>query len=357
MKKVGFIGCGWRSETYFRIIKSLPEEFTISGIFCHTQKSVEKMDRMGLGPVFTDLEAFLNEAHDFVFMLIPRKENVSYLEKVLAKGFPVLMETPPAGNLEELIKVYELKQQYHGKIQVAEQYFLQPYHQAVQTLVKNDVIGEVSNLRIAMMHDYHGISVMRKLLGADRDMAATVTGHGYEFPVQYHAGREGLHIGSETIRKDHRKVAEFTFANGTVGFFDFADEQYFNYFRSRHINVQGLKGEIDDYDVAYLNEKGRPVRTHLMRQDFGLDSNLEGYQHQGMLFNGEMIYENPVEARLADDEISMAMILRGMAAYVDGGEEIYPIEDGLQDMYLTLVMDEAIATGKAVTTEKQIWNQ
>ena len=162
------------------------------------------------------------------------------------------------------------------------------------------------------------------------------------------------------MRTDGRKVASFAYDDGRVGFFDFAGEQYFNYFRSRHLNVQGTCGEINDYDVAFWNGS-MPVAARLERQDTGKDSNLEGFFHRGFTWNGEMIYKSPfagyTEARLTDDEIAMGSLLLGMERMIETGEEIYPLAEALTDTYLFMKMDEAIRTGAPVHTEKQIWER
>ena len=74
--------------------------------------------------------------------------------------------------------------------------------------------------------------------------------------------------------------------------------------------------------------------------------------------NGEILYRNPYvqeDVRLNDDEIAMARILDGMAAYAAGGEEIYPLREALQDTYLHLMLDESIRRGEAVETQTQNW--
>ena len=334
----------------------MPEEFEISGVlFRDPQKAAAFTE----APAFTDLEEFLRQDHDMIFILIPRSAVLPYIEKCVAAGFPVLVETPPGNGVEELKKVWEIQQKYQANIQVAEQYFLQPYHKAVRALVDQGVLGEVSNIRISMAHDYHGISVMRRLLGVGEQIC-TVAAQKFEFPVLFHCGRGGLIPGAETVRCDSRKVASFTFENGKVGFFDFADEQYFNYFRSRHLQVQGTHGEINDYAVSWWNGQ-MPVAASLERQDTGRDSNLEGFFHRGITFNGQFVYEDPfakyTEARLTDDEIAMGSLLLGMKRLIETGKSIYPLKEALQDTYLYLMMDEAIRLGQPVRTEKQPWNE
>ena len=355
--KIGFIGNGWRTRGYLRIVRQVPEKFEVSGILFRNAEKAALFEKEYPGKTYTDIDTFLKQDHDMVFLLLPREVVPAYVEKILEAGFPLLVETPPGDGIEGLVKTWELNQKYRAKIQVAEQYFLQPYHKAVRALVDQGVLGKVSNLRISMAHDYHGISLMRRLLSAG-DLPCTITAQSYRFPVLDHIGRGGLTADADGIREDSRKVAAFNFDNGTTGFFDFAGAQYFNYFRSRHLNVQGTHGEINDYDVWYWNGH-LPVYARLERQDTGKDSNLEGYFHRGFSWNGEFIYDCPfapfTEARLTDDEIAMGSLLLGMERLIETGEEIYPLKEALQDSYLYLMMDEAIRTGAPVRTTKQIW--
>jgi len=359
--KIGFIGNGWRTEGYWKIVRQMPDVFEISGVLFRNAEKAAAYNAKYPGKAYTDLDTFLELDHDFIMMLIPRRNVLEYLEKIVAKGFPVLLETPPCNGLEELNKVYELKKKYDAKIQVAEQYFLQPYNHAVLSICEQGYLGKISNVRVNFAHDYHGISVMRKLL-KDQGEPCTITAQKFNFPVLWHCGRNGLDTtDTEKIVNDGRKIANFVYDDGRVGFFDFADEQYFNYFRSRHLQVQGTHGEIVDNQVVYMNEAMHPVTSQLMRQDLGLYSNLEGYSHRGMLFNGQIIYQSPFakypDVRLNDDEIAMGNLLLGMDEYVKTGVDIYSLEDALQDTYLYLKMDEAIATGAPVRTERQPWNQ
>ena len=357
--KIGFIGNGWRANGYWRIVRQVPEKFEVSGVLFRSARKAAEYSRQYPEKAYTDIDDFLGQDHDMVFILLPRGVLLPYIEKCLAAGFPLLIETPPADGLNQLREVWALQQKYGAKIQVAEQYFLQPYHKAVRALADQGLLGNISNLRIAMAHDYHGISVMRRLLGAG-DKPCVISARQFSFPVLRHCGREGLVRGADTVCNDRRKVASFAFEGNKVGFFDFADEQYFNYFRSRHLNVQGPLGEINVYDVSFWNGTV-PVTARLERQDMGKDSNLEGYFHRGITWNGEMIWESPFarfpEARLTDDEIAMGSILLGMERMLRTGKEIYPLADALMDTYLFLKMDEAIRSGRPVKTERQVWEE
>ena len=47
-------------------------------------------------------------------------------------------------------------------------------------------------------------------------------------------------------------------------------------------------------------------------------------------------------ARINDDEIAVTDLLAHMKQYVETGKEFYPLREGLQDAYLSFLMDEAV---------------
>ena len=69
------------------------------------------------------------------------------------------------------------------------------------------------------------------------------------------------------------------------------------------------------------------------------------------------IYKNPFKnARFNDDEIAVATCMMKMGEYVKTGQEFYSLREALQDMYISLKMDEALANpNKEIRTETQIW--
>ena len=223
--KVGLAGTGWRAQMYVRVMKALGEEFEVSAVYVHSESSREREEKNFPGKVYTDYDEFLATKPDCVVFMLKYGAALPFAEKAMEQGIPVLCETPPAATVEELQAWYQAKEKYNGKVQVAEQYCFQPYYQALIHMIDQGKLGTISNLDISQAHDYHGMSVMRRLLGTGMENCR-ITARTYDFPVNYHCGREGLHKGEKTI-VDTRKRAEFVFPDGKVGFFDFAGEQYF----------------------------------------------------------------------------------------------------------------------------------
>lgn len=356
--KVGLAGTGWRAQMYVRVMKALGEEFEVSAVYVHSESSREREEKNFPGKVYTDYDEFLATKPDCVVFMLKYGAALPFAEKAMEQGIPVLCETPPAATVEELQAWYQAKEKYNGKVQVAEQYCFQPYYQALIHMIDQGKLGTISNLDISQAHDYHGMSVMRRLLGTGMENCR-ITARIYDFPVNYHCGREGLHKGEKTI-VDTRKRAEFVFPDGKVGFFDFSGEQYFNYFRTRHLTLQGDCGEVHDQQAAWLGQDGYPVRGSIQRDELGQYSNLEGYGMRSLRLNGEILYRNPYadrDLRLTDEEIAVAQMMEGMKTYVETGKEVYPLEEALQDTYLFLMMDEAAKEGKEIQTQDQCWKK
>ena len=80
--------------------------------------------------------------------------------------------------------------------------------------------------------------------------------------------------------------------------------------------------------------------------------------HRYISFRGERIYENPFPgARINDDEIAVTDLLAHMKQYVETGKEFYPLREGLQDAYLSFLMDEAVKNpGKEIISTSQSWS-
>ena len=353
MYKIGIIGNGWRAKTYLTIINQLPNLFKLEGIYIRDKVKADEFSKNHSNNVFTDINDFYKREYDFIIIAIPRKSVLQQLEQAFINKVPVLCETPPCDGLDQLEKLWLLKQKYNAKIQVAEQYFCQPYNRALLKLVNSGKLSEISNVSLSMAHDYHSISLMRKFLNIKMENCK-IKAMEYDFPVIRTCDRQGVRFDGE-ISNTKTILASFNFENKKTGFHRFHSEQYFNYLRSRHINIQGLKGEINDFNVSYLNDKNIAVEGKIVRKNLGEYSNLEGYSLHSIQLNGEVLVENPfINARLSDEEIAMAILMKGMGEYVHGGKEIYPLEDALQDTYLYLLMHQAVTDGE-IETSKQIW--
>ena len=356
--QVGFIGSGWRAHGYMRVIREFSHRMEVAGVLVHSTQSREKMEQEYPGRVYTDLDRFLQRPYTFVAVMVPGSQALSYNAALMSRGIPVLSETPPGMGVRELNECFALKQKYNARIQVTEQCHQRPYYQAVLSLIRKGQLGKIWCVHMGILHDYHAMSIIRHALGIGFENCR-IDARSYKIPVHYHCGREGMHPERpDNLVKDTRKRAEIVFGTGQMAFYDFSDEQYFNYFRKKHLFIQGETGEIADLDVAYLGEDDLPVTGKIERDALGEYENLEGCGLRSLKMNGQILYRNPYineDVRLSDDEIAMARILDGMADYVQGKGEIYPLREALQDTYLHLMLDESVRTGRPVETSTQSW--
>lgn len=352
--RILMVGRGWRSQIFFRAVENLKEHMEIVGILMHTKQRAKEVEEETGKFATDDMEEALRLQPDFVILCVPRPVMKDYIIRFMKEDIPVLCETPPGKTVEELNELWQEKLRHNGKVQVAEQYFMQPYYSAVQNIIDKGLLGEVVNVNMSAIHGYHAISIFRKWMNIDCE-SCTIRGSRFTFPVTKTRDRAGWHETGEIIQPV-RDRAELIFENGKTAFFDFDHEQYFSPIRSRRWNVQGVRGEIQNMSVCYLNEKNQPVTEAMHREDDGV-YNIDGWSHMYISFKGERIYENPFSGmRINDDEIAVTDMMMRMKKYVETGEDFYPLRDGLQDAYLDFSMEKALVTGEVLKTEEQSWS-
>ena len=135
------------------------------------------------------------------------------------------------------------------------------------------------------------------------------------------------------------------------------DNQWHNQLRHRRIVVRGSRGEIVDDAVIRLTEGPAITTSRIERYQLGYDLNLDGFDTEHLSFDGKVVFKNPFTGlRFMDEEIAIAQLMVQMADWIAGkAKPPYPLNEGCQDHLVSLAMDESIATGKSITTQKQDW--
>jgi len=348
----GIVGAGWRAEFFLRIARALPDRFTVTGVVARSAEKGEAFTRTWGVPTFRTLDDLLTAEPrlPFVVASVPWEVSPPLLTECAEKGLPVLAETPPAPDIARLAALYALG----ARIQVAEQYAFQPLHAARIAVARSGRIGRVTQAQVSAAHGYHGTSLIRRYLGVDFENV-TVTATRFVTPLVQSPGRSGP-PAEERVVDSGQVIAHLRFEDGRFGVFDFTGDQYFSYIRGPRVLVRGERGEIEQETVRWLVDQKTGMTAPLTRVDTGHGGNLEGYYHRGYTLSGEWIYRNPVApGRLADDEIAIATLLEGMAAYAEGGPDIYSLADAAQDRYLDLLIEEALRTGAPAASSTQPW--
>jgi len=357
--RFGLIGTGWRSEYFARIAAALPEHVSIGAVTSARPESAKSFGRLWGLDVAADVDDLLARDLEFVLVSVPRSVAPELIQRSVAAGKPVLTETPPASTLDDLRELYRALG-HDSPVQVAEQYQFQPHHAARIELVRNGLIGPVSSTRVSAAHGYHGVSLIRFLLGIGFD-EVTVRAANVPDRLLSGNGRDGF-TSELAIATPSRTVAQLdvTGADGSVrqaALFDFDGEQYFSPIRSRHVSVSGENGEVSDLDVSRWVGPGHAITEAIARDVMGVDGDLDGSTLRRLTLGERVLWTNEFgDVRLSDDELAGARALVRMAAFARGGEGFYGLADGSHDHYLSLLIDEAAASGHAVRSEPQPWS-
>jgi hypothetical protein len=220
-------------------------------------------------------------------------------------------------------------------------------------MARSGRLGAVTQAQVSVAHGYHGVSLLRTLLGV-RFENCSIIGRRFNSRIVAGPGRDGPPKENKIVDAG-QELAWLEF-DGKLGVFDFTGDQYFSWIRSSRVLVRGEKGEINNEQACYLADYLTPIHCRFERRNAGEDGNLEGYYLKGIQAGSEWIYCNPfAPARLSDDEIGVATALEKMGAYVRGGPAFYSLAEACQDRYLDLLIQEAITTGRTVRTETQPW--
>lgn len=354
MQKIRYaiIGNGYRAMAFLRVGLALPEQFEVTSVlFRNPEKALEFSKIYSIPPAFT-IEDCLSTKPDFVVIAIGRGANPEMMNRLMPYGIPILVETPPAMNYDDLLSLWDNFVRLNAKIQVAEQYFLHPLYQAKLKVLSEGILGEVNNLSISWAHDYHGVSLIRKLLNVGFE-TAQIYGKNYQFSVAVTDSRAGIRTDGDIVPANRTRYT-LEFESGKVAFYDFAsDIQYRSKIRTRHLNIQGIRGEMDDLTIRCLTLDNQPLL-----QTFQIIEDINTLSTYSVNLGNECLYINPfVPARFTDDEIAIASCLIGMKDYLSTGNSFYSFAEGCQDTYFFLQMQEALKQPNIpIQTKKQPWN-
>lgn len=351
--RFAIVGGGWRAEFYLRIARALPERFAVAGLMVRDPQKGRALEARWGVPTYRSLDALLAATSPlFVVTSVPREANLPLLQALAARRVPMLSETPPAPDLARLRAAWDLVR--HGaRIQVAEQYIYQPQHAARLAFAASGLLGRITQAQVSAAHGYHGISLIRHFLGIACENAR-ITARRFVSPLVAGPDRAGP-PAEERLAQSTQDIAWLDFGD-RLGVYDFTGDQYFSWVRKQRLLVRGERGEIVNDQASCLLDYRQPLEVDFQRLVAGANGNLEGLYLKGIVAGERWVYTNPfAPGRLTDDEIAIATSLQGMAAYVAGGPEPYPLAEACQDRYLDIMVARAIESGEAVATGTQPW--
>lgn len=351
--RFGLVGGGWRAEFFTRVAQQLPERFHLAGVWQRDFAKAQAFATAWNAPAFETLGGLADAGVDFVVLSVKADAHPALLGELHALGQAVLCETPAALDLPAMLEIWRLVEQ-GLRLHVAEQYLFQPLHAARLKLIGDGALGRVDFARVSAAHGYHGVSLMRKFLGAGFE-DATIRGKFWKSRALQGPNRFAW-PDSERFADTVQTLGEFDFGD-RLGLFDFTDVQYRSPVHSHRVVIRGDRGEIADLELRVMPDYGHPVTRQITRQQSGQYGNLFGYALEAMQAGDDVVWTMPYpNARLMDDEIAIAVAMDKMAAFAGGGGQgPYPYAEAAQDQYLALLMAQAARTGETVRSTRQPW--
>ncbi|WP_163877446.1 Gfo/Idh/MocA family protein [Paenibacillus favisporus] len=348
-------GGGFRAQYFLRIAQALPEKFQVTGMVVRDAAKGQAMERQWQVAAYRTLEQLLTGPQpDFMVVFVSASACAEYLIQLADHGIPALAETPPAPDLDGLIRLHDQLTRRGARVQVAEQYPFHPMNQARMAIIREGLLGNVTQATVSISHFYHGAALLRKMLGIGFE---DVRVRAMRFESDWVAGptRSGP-PPEEQIVTSRRDLAWLDFG-GKLGIYDFTADQHRSWIRSNHLSVRGERGEIFDDRLTVLKDFRTPHYLNFKRINKGELENQEGYFLEGIMAGERWVYNNPfAPARLYDDEIAIACCLQQMAVYAAGGPSFYNLSDASQDHYLGMLIQQAIQSGETVVSSRQVWS-
>ncbi len=347
------VGGGFRANYFLRIARALPHLFACSGMVVRNPDQARQFHDVWQVPVYPDLDSLIAAGKpDFVILSVAKEASPALLAEIAKAGLPVLAETPPAPTLEGLLDIWGLVKN-GARIQVNEQYPLQPLHAARIALAKSGLLGEVTQVQLASTHDYHAAGLLRQMLGVGFE-SVRITARDFVSRVMRGPGRGGP--PSEPVIDEERQIFAYLDFPGKLGVYEFSHGQVRSWIRAGRIVMRGERGELNNAELRYMQDFRTSARLNLERIDTGIEGNPETYYHRGYMAGERWLYENPYAGvAMGDDDIAGAVMMQKMAEYATGGPPPYPFAEGAQDQYLSLSIEEAVARGEPVITKIQPW--
>ncbi|MHB1000808.1 MAG: Gfo/Idh/MocA family protein [Armatimonadota bacterium] len=359
------IGGGGRTHQFLRVARQLPDLFTVSSVLVRNSEKREKLAQEWDVPTSSTLDELISSKPKFVVVCVSWESSPMLIKELFDRNVPVLSETPPAPNLEGLIQLYQ--QTDKGRmVQVSEQYHLRSMHHARILVAQSGLLGNITGAQVSAGHGYHGMSIMRKLLGVNFE-PVEITAKVFTSPVVT------SDASGEKRTEEYQTLGWLDYGN-KLGVFDFTFSQYSTKIRASRILVRGDRGEIDNTTVRYLGQDAMPISTELIRHETFINSETDDCREnfvaseihrsahdtrylKGITLGDDWIYYNPFfPAHLSEDQIAVATFLHRMSIYVDGGPSFYSLAEAAQDHYLGMMIEKAVETGMPMIAEPQVWS-
>lgn len=296
--KVCILGVGYRAIFYIEEIKKI-KELELIGTLVHKETDIEIIkEKYGIN-AYTNKEDILSLKPDFIINTISKNENTKISEYFLLNKIPVLQETPLStsiNNIDDFIK-------YKSLYQIAEQYKYYKYFIKIKELINK--IGEVSEIIISYLHDYHAISIIRYLIGDFNKLNI----NGYTFNNSLVRTKDRYNDYHDGVLKNSKTKNIFLKWDNINVIYNFSSDEYRSTIRKPYLIIKGQRGEIINDKCIYLDTNN---------------------------YLNEIIIDN---YGIYDDTYPIGIILNKMIDFVKTKNEFYKLEDAIIDSKISYIMN------------------
>lgn len=347
------VGSGWRAEFYGRIAAAYPGFFR-AVYYCRSEEKAALMRARTGAYAFTSKEACLTMNPDFVVTAVDKAHSADVTIEWARRGFAVACETPAAPTFEGLKALWDSQGRFSEnpepspenpgivpaspKITCMEQYHRYPILMAGLAAVDAGAIGEPYTAYLSAAHDYHGFSLIKKMLKTEGE-GYTVRGQKIKSPVIMTDSRNSaLYDGA--LKTADRDILHITFDSGKTAVYDFSGTQYHSFIRSRSLIVRGSRGEWNGRTILGLNPENEPTRISLMPDIPARYRCLDNTALRDL----RKVWQNELTLETAQDEFAIASMLLDMREFIAGGPSPYPLISALEDSLFWLRAQEALSS-------------
>ena len=344
--RIILIGYGWRSLFYYRIAQALPERFTLVAWVLRTTERAREVEDLYHLETTSDIHSALSVPHDLAIVSLSSSSVEAVLRILMEHNETILCETSFTSlPLETLTSLYEAFKASQSKLCIAEQYYRYPYYQSCHAL--QHLLGPITGVRAACLHDHHGTSIMRHFL-AEGYANCTIQATSQTSWITKTGERDRIELDGVRLQTE-RITATLEFEDGKVGYFDFDTVQYHSSIRSSHFSLYGERGEIGDDTIRFLNKDNEAICQRLERVEDG-NRNINPLSLRALSFGSSYVFKNPYwPLPFNDDEIAVALCMEG--ACLGQG---YSFAQALQDSYLAQCINRSCDEKIIVQTKTQI---
>ncbi|MGI9149585.1 MAG: Gfo/Idh/MocA family protein [Chloroflexota bacterium] len=362
--RVAILGAGQRSGyLYGPLIKALPREVTLVGIWSRTEESARQRGEELGAPWFTDLSKLVRDAAPQIGIVsVSSMANGQVALMAVEAGLHILAETPLAQRLAEADAIVAAANQRGRNIEVAEQFHRRPLEQLKLKLIASGLFGRVyASFNDFAGHGYHGVSVMRSFLGFDA-VPVSVTGSVQKYDLAAHLSRIS---GRNESRVETQEHAIVRFNDDRLGIFHWTSVGYDSALRwwrsSRFLAERGMGITVGvgldvEERLSLLAPGGEGPRFLTIERQW--DRPDGGRLRTMVAYTGDpdlptVRWENPFwpvrdghALQWHDDEIGVASCLMSLVHAVrTGGEPTYGAAQGRLDQEIVVAMRQSAVEG------------